>query len=300
MSPRVELFVELNAAAIGARFATTDAFDDRLKVLLQEIHLNEVIIHGQRFIELSAVKRSLYRSFFSLVGEIANDVINKAMTPADAITAAVGRWDALLLRQSILSDESQMGLFGEIWLLRRLIGSMGHHALTAWVGPLNQAHDFRVGDNEFEVKTTSSVDRIHRINGAGQLVPSLGCSLHLVSIQVAKAGSGGESLPEAVSSVETSLSEWPKESDRFRSLLDKVGYDFRDEALYDVRRRLRHQPMLIPILDGVPRLTHEAINELDSRYSPHRISHVVYDIDVSGLGYPDDSPEFLQLIPATW
>ena len=297
-APRVELFVGQGAAVLGARFAATDPFDDRLKVLLQEIHLNEVIINGEKFIELFADKRPLYLSFFSLVGEITNDVINNAAKPADAITAAVNRWDALLLRQTSLSDERQAGLYGEIWLLRRLIASMGGEALSAWVGPLNQAHDFRIRDNEFEVKTTSRADRIHTINGTGQLASSLGCSLYLLSIQVTNAGSGGVSLPEAVNSVITSLIEWPGANDRFRSLLDNVGYDFRDEAHYATRRRLRSMPVLIPVLDGVPRLTNEAIRGLQDRFSPNRISHVIYDIDVSDLGYPDDTPEFLRIIPA--
>ena len=298
-APRVELFVDQAAAEFGARFAASDQFDDRLKVLLREIHLDEIVIAGERFVQLSTDRWALYPSFFSLIGEISHDVIHNSAKPADAVTAAVRRWDTLLLRQSVLSEERQTGLYGEIWLLRRLIADMGANALSTWVGPANQAHDFRIDEKEFEVKTTSGAERIHRINGAGQLVPSLGCSLYLLSLQVANAGSGGESLPEAVDAVFASLASFPGAADRFQRLLDKTGYDANDRAAYISRRRLRDKALLIPVVDGVPRLTSEAINGLDDRYSPQRISHVVYDINVSGLGHVDGTTEFLQIIPAT-
>ncbi|MDE3819751.1 PD-(D/E)XK motif protein [Sinorhizobium meliloti] len=293
--PRIELYVD--DGELGARFAIAHGFDGQLSAMFPEIHLREIVIHGEKFVEFSTDKHRLFSSFFSLLREITADVIDRAMSPTEAVRAAIDRWEALLAREGLLSDEKQTGLFGELWLLKRLISTMGENALSTWVGPLRQAHDFRIGDNEFEVKTTSSAERKHRINGLGQLSPSLGCKLYILSVRLTNAGTGGETLPELVESLTETLNQWPGATEKFGSLLARIGYDSRDEPLYASRRRLREGPILIPVVDGVPRLTDEAVMSLDPRFSPSRVSHIVYDIDVTGLGYPDGSQIFSDLLP---
>ncbi|MBY5917753.1 PD-(D/E)XK motif protein [Rhizobium leguminosarum] len=296
-TPKIEIYVDGGSEALGAHIAVLGTFDGRLTVLFREIHLREVTINGERLIELSASKRSLFPSFFSLLREITALIVEKGAAPAEAIRAVIDRWETLLARQNALSEERQTGLFGELWLLQRLIATLGHAALSTWVGPLRQAHDFRIGNDEFEVKTTSSSERIHRINGLGQLMPSLGCDLYILSLQSTNAGSGGQTLPEVVASVAEILRRWPGEEQQFRHLLEKVGYHSNDEPLYTVRRRFRSNPIIIPVADGIPRLTKDAVMSLDARYSAGRILHVVYDIDVGGLGYSDGSEAFLKLLP---
>ena len=56
---------------------------------------------------------------------------------------------------------------------------------------------------------------------------------------------------------------------------------------------------MILVEDGVPRLTSASLLALASGFAPHRISTVTYDIDVSGLGVPDGSEQFLAIIPPT-
>jgi hypothetical protein len=197
-----------------------------------------------------------------------------------------------------MSEETQAGLFGELWLLERLIGAQGVDALDAWVGPVRQPHDFRLGDVELEVKTTSGAKRIHTINGLGQLQPSLDCSLYIVSLKLANAGAGGQTLPEAVASIEAGLSSSHAALLRFRAALATVGYDPLDAALYSRRRRLRDAAVLIPVTDGTPRLTSEAMAQIDPRFAPDRISGVVYSVDVEGFGFPDGTDAFHAVVPA--
>jgi hypothetical protein len=295
-APKIEIYVDGGSVVLGAHIAITGSYDGGLNSSFREIHLREVMIKGEKAFELSASSRSLFPSFFSLLREITALIVDEGSAPTEAIRAVIDRWEALLARQNAMSEQRQIGLFGELWLLRRLIPSLGENAVSTWVGPIRQAHDFRIGNNEFEVKTTSSSERIHRINGLGQLTPSLGCNLYILSLQTTYSGSGGETLPELIASIAQALGRWPNMLQQFRRLLENVGYDPNDDSRYTVRFRLRTEAVLVPVNDGVPRLTDDSIMSLDPRFSPSRISHVVYDVDLNGLGYKDGSEEFLSVI----
>lgn len=296
--PKIEFYTNSGAGEFGAHFGVPKLLGKQLNINFREIEAREIKLYGENFVELSIGNTPLFSSFFSLLREITSDILEKKTSPLEAIRSAIGRWEALIARSNALSHERQVGLFGEVWLLKRLIPTLGASALAAWVGPLELEHDFRIGDTEFEVKSTSSSRRVHRINGAGQLTPSVGCELNILSLQLTNAGSGGQTLPQLVDSVEELLRAWPGEDQRFLRLLEKAGFDRSDAPLYQLQLRLRNEAKLIPVVDGVPRLTDEAIKSLDARYCPNHILRVAYDIDVSDMGYPDGSVEFLQVIPA--
>ncbi|MBK6456063.1 MAG: PD-(D/E)XK motif protein [Gemmatimonadetes bacterium] len=88
----------------------------------------------------------------------------------------------------LLSTERQIGLLGELLFLERLMSRIGSDAVDAWMGPLAEPHDFRVGSREYEIKTTTASHRVHTVHGTEQLVPSLGCSLSVISILVGPPG----------------------------------------------------------------------------------------------------------------
>lgn len=212
-----------------------------------------------------------------------------------SLEASISRWEALLDQVPVLSEERQAGLFGELWFLGQLIGQHGDIAVQSWTGPTRQAHDFRIGNFEFEVKTTNSSKRVHTINGLGQLEPSPDCTLYLISIQVADAGSGGETLADQIDAIANLIaSESAKSS--FSVLLERAGYLAKDAALYPKRRRLRSEPTAIRVIDGVPRLTNAAIAGISATYAPALISGVIYNIDVSGLGVPEGHSDFRNVI----
>lgn len=297
-SPHVYLFIDQGADRIGASFELASPRAEGQVLTLSQIHVDDAVRDGRHHIEIWTNARPLFANFYRLVSEIVRSVVDDAEDPDAALSAAVLRWEALLSRQSLMPDEAQTGLFGELWLLERLIGVHGLDALDAWVGPAGQAHDFRMGDVELEVKTTSGTQRNHRINGLNQLQPSVDCSLYLLSLKVANAGAGGRSLPDVILDIEQSLSPSHAALARFRAALERVGYDAADAHLYTRRRRLRDVATLIPVTDGVPRLTPEAVAGLEPKFAAHRITSVVYAIDVEGLGHLDGSEQFTSILPA--
>lgn len=295
--PDVLLFVDQGAERIGARFEQSNLRSAGQVFPFAEIHVDEVVTDSLRHTEIWTDARHLFGNFYQLVTEITAAVVEAGTDPDVALSEAVQRWESLLSRPSLMSEEAQAGLFGELWLLERLIGTLGVDALDAWVGPFHQPHDFRLGTIEIEVKTTSGAKRIHTINGLGQLQPSLDCSLYLLSLRLANAGAGGRTLAECLTAIEAMLASSHTAVMRFRAGVAAVGYDPADAALYSRRRRLRDAPILVPIADGVPRLTTDALSQIDARFATARISQVSYSIDLDGFGYADGTEAFLAILP---
>ncbi len=293
-SPGVLVFTDDGAARLGARFEPAPDAPAAEPSMLERITVSDVNADGRRWLEVSTATPRLYESFYRLIGQVAEAVL-AGTAPHTALARAVGLWDSLVAQTEVLSEERQAGLFGELLMLERLLGAGVAGAVTAWVGPDRQAHDFRLGSVEFEVKTTSGAKRIHTINGLGQMSPSVDCSLHLVSMQIADAGTGGRSLPDLVD--ELRLAVPPGDADGFEARLEASGWAERDRTHYARRRRLRSPIALIPIEDGVPRLTAQAIAALPAVFAGDRIGTVTYDVDVTGLGHIDGSPGFLAVLP---
>lgn len=296
--PAVALFIDQGAERIGARFEQAGPRAEGQNFPFAEIHVDEVAGEDRRHTEIWTDARHLFGNFYRLVSDIVAAVVEEGMDPDAALADAVERWEALISRPSLMSEEAQAGLFGELWLLERLIAVQGICALDAWVGPLRQPHDFRLGTTELEVKTTSSAKRVHTINGLGQLEPSMDCTLYLLSLKLADAGAGGRTLAEAVASIETSLATSHSALTGFRTSLATLGYDPADAPLYARRRRLRDAAVLIPVTDDVPRLTADALTQIDARFATGRISRVSYAIDVEGFGFADGTEAFHAVLPA--
>ena len=83
----------------------------------------------------------------------------------------------------------------------------------------------------------------------------------------------------------------------FQAALAQIGYDSSDAHLYSRRWRLRDIAALIPIVDGAPRLTPDAVAQIGARFATDRIGRIVYTINVEGLGFTDGTPQFHAIIP---
>lgn len=290
--PRIALFVDADGRRFGGYFETDDP---PALAPLATVRSSELEIDRRRCLELSVAAAPLFRSFYQLLADLTARILDGAPV-GSAAQAVLADWRALLQQAAALSDEQQAGLFGEVWLLRRLIGTRGPDAVTAWTGPLHAAHDFRTAEGDVEVKTTYGARRVHVINGLSQLTPVEDVPLYLLSLRLQDAGQGGHSLPEAVAEVRDLLTATPVHSTHFEQALERAGYRDEDADLYPARRRLADAAVLVPIVDGSPRLSRAALGELPPTYAAERIVEVTYRVDVEGLGWPDGSPEFLTVI----
>ncbi len=240
---------------------------------------------GVRYLEVTTSQDQLYPEFYSFATTLADRIQLRAEAPVEAFTSALASWSELLQPVTVLSIERQLGLFGELWVLDRVVESRGAPGLASWTGPLGETHDFRFGKQELEVKATINPTRSHMIDGEHQLVASPDCSLSLLSIQLEPAGIGGMSLAELVIGVRRRLGDSAGAVRRFDELLPAIGYRTVDSGLYQRRWQLRSTPYLIIVDEHCPRITRADLEETKPATSL-RISELHYRINVEGLGEP--------------
>ena len=199
-----------------------------------------------------------------------------------ALHVALDAFRGLLARAPRLSEDQEIGLFGELVALDRLIDGVGEtKALAAWLGPRAEEHDFVLGEADVEVKTTRSERRIHVIHGLGQLTPTPGRPLHLMSVQVTGAGAAGngETLPELIERIRRRLRSGRTDFDD--RLTDCGWEDAQADRLYTTRLLVRSEPRFYTVNEDFPAITSAGLSRIVTR--PELVRSIDYRIDVTDL-----------------
>ena len=199
-----------------------------------------------------------------------------------ALHVALDAFRGLLARAPRLSEDQEIGLFGELVALDRLIDGVGEtKALAAWLGPRAEEHDFVLGETDVEVKTTRSERRIHVIHGLGQLTPTPGRPLHLMSVQVTGAGAAGngETLPELIERIRRRLRSGRTDFDD--RLTDCGWEDAQSDRLYTTRLLVRSEPRFYTVDEDFPAITSAGLSRIVTR--PELVRSIDYRIDVTDL-----------------
>lgn len=167
-----------------------------------------------------------------------------------------------LARAEVLGPEAEIGLAGELWILRQLLekGLPAEMVLDAWQGPLEGLHDFLLGSGAVEVKSTAATHGFPAIVGSlEQLDTSLVCPLFLAGVRF-KVGTGGETLPEIVDGIACSLRDIPESAGRFATLVLRWGFLSAFSVSYT--RRFSHSDTRIMLIDReFPSLTREDVDQ---------------------------------------
>lgn len=296
--PGVEIFTDAGGARIGVRAPATDA--EVPPSPLVEIDIQRRRLGDSDLVEVSTTNAALYRDFYAFACAVADRVQIDGMSAGAAVDSALEAWAALLQRLVLLTPERQVGLLGELWLLRRLSDVFGWTtAAEAWKGSDAEEHDFSWRDADVEVKTTLSERRVHVIGSLTQLAPTGPTPLFVLSLQLTGAGAGsGESLTEAVQDVHVRLTDESEAARRLvRQRLAATGWRT-DHARHYVRRFvLRTAPTLVPVDERCPSITPATLAVLGPDRLA-RVGQVAYRVDLAGLGDEDGTPEFLAVLPA--
>lgn len=219
---------------------------------------------------------------------------------SDAIHSGLNAWSQLLEGKPLLSTEEQLGLRGELALLRTLVVQRGPSAVSAWTAydeAVSGRHDFRLDTCEIEVKSTRGSSRRHWVSSMQQLVPSPGLNLFLLSLRFEPAGlAPGMTLPEVVEALRSSLLTHPKDRTRFERLLVLARYRDEDAQHYDDRLHLAAEPVLVPVDGNLPALTTGALSNCIAPHALSRLIDLRYQIDCDGLGSGPEGAAFQQHI----
>ncbi|WP_182113140.1 PD-(D/E)XK motif protein [Actinotalea sp. JY-7876] len=232
--------------------------------------------------EIRVLAEDSLHEAYSLLTRIADLVQLNRQSVGVAAYQALEAYRALLAARGAMSEEQQIGLYGELLALEHLLrhASPGV-AVPAWMGPINEEHDIALADVHFEVKTTKGEHRRHVISGTQQLQPLRGVPLWLLSLQVTPTTpDAGRSLVDLVADVRQLAGGGQP---RFDELLRGIGWRDSDADLYASHLTLRSNPRAYLVDAAFPALTDDRLGVAAPQ--AELISDVRYRVDVTQLDY---------------
>lgn len=243
-----------------------------------------------------SVEGPIIRDAYPLLCAIADTVQIGKKDVQQAVGGVLDSLHKLLAHRTLLSEDEQTGLFGELIVFRHIARvSSAAAAVEAWRGPASEEHDFDLGDMDLEVKSTTSEFRQHWISSLKQLSPTVGRALWFASVQLTMAGAEGRSLPELILKIETSIQD-AAALQAFRKKLDDAKWRSDLGHLYSRRLRLRSRPAILKVDASFPALTSAVLDASDLEQS--RLIKLRYMIDVGALQQTEPSPRILADIGA--
>jgi len=219
-----------------------------------------------------------FSDIFYVLCEDVRAVLETATDEHAAVVAfhsRLVRWQAFLKKHEPdgLSPEAQVGLFGELLVLRDVFLPRidAFRSVQAWRGCKKAHQDFQFPGRALEVKTTRAVipDRIS-ISNVQQLDEAGIETLVLTVVHVHAGDAAGVTLPMMVNSIREGLPASPGE--RFNEGLFEVGYldehaELYSKTMYELNGLIHHE-----VTEGFPRLLRNQV--------PDGVKKVRYEITI--------------------
>lgn len=290
--PRVELFGCGGQQELGFR-AVDMSGSDLTPSPLRAVRVERVALDGLSYVQIATSVERLHRDFYSMGCLFGDRVQLLGLKPQAAVSDLLAALSELVSLEPVLSDSQQVGLLGELWVLTQFADRHGWiAAIQSWIAPEREQHDFAWRSVDLEVKTTAAEGRVHVIHGLDQLRPNPGRSLYLVSIQLTRTGSGGQSLPEAIQAARASVSSsTPGLLTAFNDRAQKSGWKDQFAPWITQSYVFRSLPTVTSVAD-IPAITSDVLDLNAAELG--RIDDVRYRLNVQGLGTEiDDLPSHL-------
>lgn len=201
--------------------------------------------------------------FINVMQDVCNDLgpIDKKFC-VSTVKRTLQKWSVFFQfeKDYVLSANVQQGLYSELWVLEKLINQNGSMALGYWTGYNSESHDFYIGKDAVEIKSSSAkgpekikISNEYQLDDTGVIG-----LLYLLYLNMKKSKVDGEVLPEIVERIMLRLDYAQKEM--FKDKLFKVGYVYAMPELYTYHFRVREESCFI-VKDNFPRITPKNVNK---------------------------------------
>jgi hypothetical protein len=246
----------------------------------QHISAEAIYWNDSQWCELR-VSGDIILDAYPILCAIADRIQLQSLDFHTAVTEALSSLRRLLAGRGRMSEEQEIGLFGELLVLKHLLKQVPpSDALACWRGPDGEEHDFVLPDGDVEVKATTSETRSHWINDIHQLEPKLGRHLRLLSMQLTGVAADGTTLAGLIEEIRELVPE-AGAAEEFRHKLELANWRDGSAELYTTRFRLRTKPAMFDVDDAFPAMTPGRLEAAGLEGS--RFRQIRYLIDLGGL-----------------
>jgi hypothetical protein len=209
--------------------------------------------------------------FYSKMEEVV-----KATHAVDMLFNTLSTWLKLFkaVNNQALSEEAQLGLFGELYFIYKLLkrGKSSPDVISKWTGPDKSDKDFIFNNCSVEVKATKVSAPSIGISSENQLNNVLGTDLFL-SLYVFDFVPGSRNT---LNSIIKEIKEMIIDSaivDLFVEKLEEAGYYFKDEELYNNKSYALRDEKYFIINEAFPKIIYGKVAS-----GVHKVS---YSIEIS-------------------
>lgn len=233
---------------------------------------------GMTWLALTRKAHGSLELFSTMAADIVHALINEGTADEHRLLRVfLGRiraWQEFMRKGAqALSPEAEIGLIGELTLLRAIIdaGVPSALAIESWVGPLDGIQDFELGTGAMEVKTTLSAAGFPaKIGSLEQLDDSTRQPLFVAGARLRQTESG-QNLPAIVETMRLKIKGDAEAERLLTERLLAAGYIDSHADRYP-RRFEQAGTRVVLVADGFPRLTPGKV--------PAGIMRAMYEIDL--------------------
>ncbi|WP_081736726.1 PD-(D/E)XK motif protein [Arthrobacter sp. MA-N2] len=275
--PRCELRIEPATESMELRVPNDGSNPDLSP--FENIEIDYATDPDQDCFVLRLAAGGMHYAAYSFIAKIVEE-LQQGHFFSSAVSHSLKEYELLIQSRRLLSSEKQTGLLGELLLLTYLCSIDPVSAITSWLGPESEQHDFSFDTFDLEVKTTKSERRTHRIGSATQLEPSENRSLLFLSIQLTAAG-GADNAFSLVGLVDKIQNLLGPHALLFNEYLARLGWRSADVDSYRAKYVLRSRPAFYPVDEQFPSLQNSVLRQTIPNYE--HLSEVSYRTDVSHL-----------------
>lgn len=208
---------------------------------------------------------------------VCNDIIQtlfsieSPLTRMNELQNCLDKWTNFFKKFGVdgLSREAQMGLFGELRWLERIIesGISLKEAVDSWKGCERSYHDFEKNGKIIEVKTTSGKEpRKVWINNERQLDERGLKSLTLYVLTLHRVESGAMTLPDMIKKIKDLIGKNMPVKGTFEEKIAMAGYLDIQESSY-ITGYIRKKEEMYNVVKGFPRILEVPSGTGDITYS---------------------------------
>lgn len=185
------------------------------------------------YVDLMCTDSAQYHTFSAIAQDLIRSIRHTSGPLRDSILSALARWRAFwAVKTGGMNREDALGLFGELWFLRRWLGTIDAVTIQRWQATDSARHDFQWASASVEVKTATTQSAgppTHRIVSLEQLDDPEQGQLYLFSLQVCDDALAANTLHSLVTSLTLALHSDFKALSEFNDKLAARGYSPADQ-----------------------------------------------------------------------